>query len=292
VGTSLNHAICSCISVAETQPCRPRQPQPSYRESCSRDSRRKITLTQLPIQLPMEGTSQARAASVSPSGLLNLPTEILYQIVQDISQPFLDPALSPDLVPTPTAANQALQTLAHLTLTCHRLHDVTLPILYREFSLGYTDIPGTHFTPQMGQRTAEFTRTLLERRDLASLVKHAFLHPKLVELMGEENREVICALAKKVLRRDEEHVWADDQQPIEVLFFALMPNLERLVLAACSWIPPISIALREVAWKKLKGLEMVDEYGWSFSEGLLVKKYEEELINGIWYGIPDEDDDL
>lgn len=236
----------------------------------------------------MERTSPT--ADSSPSHFLNLlPTEMLHQIIQDISRPFLEHTVSSDSTyptPAPTAAAQALQTLSSLSLTSRRFHDITLPILYREFALGYTDIPGTHLTPQMGQRTAQFAQTLLARRDLAALVKQAFLHPKLVELMGEENRETICAAARKAL----DHEIFNDQS-IEVLFFALMPNLERLVFAGCSWVP-MPLAVRAVAWKSLKGPEMVEEYGWSFSEGVLLKKYEEELVSCSWNAIPDEDDDL
>lgn len=221
------------------------------------------------------------------SPFTTLPTEILQQIVQNVARPLLDQTPSPSspspTYPTPASAYTALQTLFNLSLTSRLFYDLTLPLLYHEFSLGYKDIPGSHLPPQAGQRLVAFARTLLFRRDLAALVKRAFLHPKLVEQMGAENRKMISTIAKKKLK---DEVFED--QGIEVLVFALMPNLERLVFAAQGWAP-VPLAVR-VAWEGLKGPEVVGEYGWSFSEKESLGRYEEMIATGL--PLPDEDDDL
>ncbi|KAK1757977.1 hypothetical protein QBC47DRAFT_440335 [Echria macrotheca] len=234
----------------------------------------------------LKGPATAEACSLTA-----LPAELIHQIVQHISYPLLDPVLTPNSSNPPPSlsarnAAQALHSLSNLSLTSKLLYDVTTPLLYREFALGYTDPKGIHFRPSVGQRTVSFTRTLLTRRDLAALVKHAFLHPKLIELMGAENREIVSSLAKRTLNHD-----VFDGEDIEVLVFALMPNLERLVFASCSYVP-MSLPVRRAAWKNLKSLELVAEYDWSYSQLQVIKRYEEDILSG-WVGtLPDEDDDL
>ncbi|KAK5656919.1 hypothetical protein OQA88_3441 [Cercophora sp. LCS_1] len=232
-------------------------------------------------------TSSTSSTSSTPP-MMKVPVEIMYQIVEAVARPLLNHIMAPSptsTLPTQPEATQALQTLSNLCLTSHLLYEITTPILYREFALGYNDVPGAHFKPWYGQRMVSFARTLLARRDLAALVKRAFLHPKLVGLMGDENRMMISALAKKTLCDD---VYKD--KAIEVLIFALMPNLECMVFAGLSWTP-IPAGVTSLAWPKLKGLHQVEEYGWSFSETELIRHYEAEIACGIPLGYPDEDDD-
>lgn len=222
---------------------------------------------------------------------MKVPGEIMYEIIEHIARPHLDQTADPGSPrrthPPQSDAAQALQMLFNLCLTSRLLYDMTLPVLYREFALGYNDIPGNIFQPQMGQRMVAFARTLLIRRDLAGLVKHAFLHPKLVAQMGSENMSMISALAKKCLKNA---VFND--QPIEILIFALMPNLERLVFAGRSLVL-VPIAVREVAWKHLKGPEQTEAYGWSFTESEALRKYEDNMTMTLCvnFPLPDEDDD-
>ena len=99
---------------------------------------------------------------------------------------------------------------------------------------------------------------------------------------------MISALAKKRLKNA-----VFDNEPIETLMYALMPNLERLVYAGRSWVV-VSSAVREAAWKKLKGVEQTEEFGWGFSEEEVIRRFEEEieLDRCAGYVLPDEDDDL
>jgi len=222
---------------------------------------------------------------------MKVPVEIMHEIVEHVARPLLDgdtnnPGSPPRTLLTQSDAAQALQTLFNLCLVSHMLYDITLPVLYREFALGYNDTSGIFLQPQMGQRMVAFSRTLLLRRDLAGLVKRAFLHPKLVEQMGWENKKMISALAKKKLNNA-----VFDDQPIETLIYALMPNLERLVFAGQSWVM-VPIAVREVAWKHLKGPEQTDEYGWRFTEAEVVRIYDQEMSDCTYIPLPDEDDDL
>ncbi|KAK0652355.1 hypothetical protein B0T16DRAFT_454731 [Cercophora newfieldiana] len=249
---------------------------------------------------------------------MKVPTEIMQKIVQHVAHPIIpdqqtaaedvrDPSsTSPPTYPIitttqfDTAAAQALQTLFNLCLVSHALYDITLPILYREFALGYDDIHGSCFPRQMGQRMVAFARTLLTRRDLAGLVKRAFLHPGLVGQMGWENRKMVSELAKRKLKA-EGGGWGGgggggevfDGLPIEGLMYALMPNLERLVFAGREGALASLVALREVAWENLERVEQTETYGESFTELEARRRQEEELTTMIACGscpLPDEDD--
>lgn len=223
--------------------------------------------------------------AAKPSPNMKVPVELLYEIVEHVARPHLDDI--PGSGSTPSDDAQALQTLFNLCLTSRLLYDITLPVLYREFALGYNDIPSDHFQPQIGQRMTAFVRTLLIRRDLAGLVKRAFLHPGLVERMGPENRKMISALAKKCLKND-----LLNEQPIEILILALMPNLERLVFAGFLWAG-IPLAMRAATWKLLKWSEETADYGCSFTEAEAFRQLERDIVtNGCMsIPLPDEDDD-
>ncbi|KAK0622627.1 hypothetical protein B0T14DRAFT_514167 [Immersiella caudata] len=262
----------------------------------------------------MQRTSPAATPLAAPS--MRIPPEIIIEIIEYIARPHLQqlelqntnpPSQNTSVTTPPTitstatinttqtqaqaqAVSLALQTLLNLTLTSQPLQTLTLPILYRHFALGYNDPSGINLPPHGGQRLVSFTRTLLLNPALAALVKRAFFHPKLVSQMGSENMIMISAIAKRRLKKlhGGESVVFDDQ-PIETLMYALMPNLERLVFAGRRYVL-VPGKVREVAWKGLKGVEQAEEYGWSFSEMEGLRRYEEEL--GINMALPDEDDDL
>ncbi|KAK0645405.1 hypothetical protein B0T16DRAFT_139679 [Cercophora newfieldiana] len=233
---------------------------------------------------------------MKPFPFTKLPTELMLQVVTAVPCRFLDEVQTlgagsasvppPNSIPTPAAAAQALQTLFNLCLVSRLAYDITLPTLYHEFSLGYSDIAGEHFQPRIGLRLAAFARTLIARRDLAAMVKRAFLHPKLFGLIDDEKKSEICSQAKKILNNE-----VFDNQHVDILILALMPNLERLVFAGCSWAP-VPTAVRNVAWKHLKSLELVPYYGWSVGEAELIREYQEELSQGIVIPLMDSDDDI
>jgi len=238
-----------------------------------------------------------------PSPNMKVPVELLHEIIELVARPHLNEIPNPHAGsiprttyhPTQSDSAQALQTLFNLCLTSHLLYEITLPILYREFALGYNDIPGDSFQPQIGQRMTAFARTLLMRRDLACLVKRAFLHPRLVGRMGAENIKMISALTRKRLSNDVLLLFGDQPPAVEMLIFALMPNLERLVFAGLySWVN-LPLAVREVAWKRLgNGAgEQTVEYGPSFTEAETIRRLEEEeqMTRCAYLPLPDEEDD-
>ncbi|KAK4450967.1 hypothetical protein QBC34DRAFT_436963 [Podospora aff. communis PSN243] len=240
----------------------------------------------------------ANSPASQPSPTMTFPPEILIEIINHIAHPALsqlehpDPSNPPTHPPLPPSSSPALalQTLFNLCLTSRTMHTLTLPTLYREFALGYTDHAGTQLlTPRAGPRMVAFARTLLLHPHLAELVRRAFLHPKWVSQMGSENMTMISALARKRLKKMHAGNFAVfDGQPIEVLMYALMPNLERLVFAGQGWVL-VPGAVAGVAWKRLKGVEQTGAYGWSFSEGERLREYEAEIGCGL--ALPGEDDD-
>ena len=202
-----------------------------------------------------------------------------------------------------TKANTlALQTLANLCLTSRPLREITLPFLYQELSLGYGDVKGEHFSPpRAGQRLASFLRTVIRNREIARFVKRAFLHPKIVEGMGDDERDSVARLAREFLRSGDGSMKGERKpygevfrdQRFEVVVLALMPRLERIVFAGYGYVPIPGEVMRSGVWERLKTVEIVTEYGWSFSELVMIREYDRDMV-GCYYDIPWEggDDDL
>lgn len=268
-------------------------------------------LTQANISESRPNPPAMQHPTPTPFPFMTLPTELQNEIIEAVACRFLDPLKSepsvqvsnsdpssfsppfppsPTSHPSPTEAAQSLQTLFNLSLTSRHLYTLTLPVLYREFSLGYNDYTGDNFPPDIGHRMSRFCETLLTRRHLAALVKSAFLHPKLFEHLGDECVTFYSELARKALGNDE--VFDKEGRGIDILMLALMPNLERIVFAGCTWVP-VPSEVRVVAWRNLKSLEIVEDYGWGAGETSLLRRYEEELEQSLVIpGVDSSDDDL
>ena len=132
---------------------------------------------------------------MAPAALDHLPTEITHLILS-----YLGFHCSEKLLPEPPDAyirddrqegdqpswySSKLQTLLSLCLVSRRLRNAVQPILYHEFILGYGDSWRSDLYTWDGRLTS-FMRTVAQRRDLAALVKRIYIHPYLLEYLGEE----------------------------------------------------------------------------------------------------------
>lgn len=209
-----------------------------------------------------------------PRFLLELPSEILCAIVQagfvsafGTTTPGEAGAYPPHpLYPPREYYRPAITTLYNLCFVSRRLRDAALPVLYREFAVGYGDHDGqpSRFGSLEG-RLAEFFHTLIRRRDLAALVRHAFLDPRLLTLMSQEEMLRVISEASRVLGTPESASLASkardgtlhcgNEACVTFLAFALMPNLEHMALPASAWLGGSVTP----AWPRLKSLEFIDD---------------------------------
>ena len=100
------------------------------------------------------------------------------------------------------------QALVSLSLVSRRLRDIAQNFLYHEFALGYGDSWRSDLY-SWDNRLLPFLRTLVQRRDLASLVKHAYIHPRLLSMTRIDLDEARTLLkeAGNVLGVDLPHAW-------------------------------------------------------------------------------------
>jgi hypothetical protein len=119
------------------------------------------------------------------------------------------------------------QTLFSLCLVSRRFRDIAQPILYHEFVPGYGDSWRSTVYVWDGRLTS-FIRTILQRRDLALLVKRIYIHPYLLKPIG--NEEAQDALEQAIYTLGIKSWQQLSGNDLVTILIAELPNLEHFSL--------------------------------------------------------------
>ncbi|OTB11119.1 hypothetical protein K445DRAFT_322307 [Daldinia sp. EC12] len=220
---------------------------------------------------------------MSPQTLNELPNEILGSIFRNFCQHCRSES-EPDTPhgyirgtrqrpEDPSWYSLDCQALHSLCLTSKHIRDIAQPILYHDFMPGYGDSWRSE-SYAWGERLVYFLRTIIQRPDLAALVRRIYIHPLLVKNIDETwtkntlepvTQGLAFPLSEYLAHFPNEGGFESDFYQHQMLFaplfgilLAVLTNLSHLSLQVAPRSVPISPSALEVAGVSKLCLKNID----------------------------------
>jgi hypothetical protein len=147
--------------------------------------------------------------------------------------------------------------LFSLCLVSRRFCNIAQPIMYHEFVLGYGDSWRSTVYTWDGRLTS-FVRAVVQRRDLAILVKRIYIHPYLLKSISDEEARNALERAIYTLEIEPWQQWSGGE--LVTILIAKLPNLEHFSLQVNGFpfdnVCPLRLRTADVSILRLRTIDI------------------------------------